>query len=122
MDEVAVLIAEALHRVQIEAPKRQKELALLPVSLLIICPGLALVGEVALAYWKAGAPTEVLLLYVVSHVVGVTLIFLKSALSLLELLCDWFAETVLPNSTFFDPRLQKRLPLILGPRNASRPF
>ena len=73
MDEVAVLIAEALHRVQIEAPKRQKELALLPVSLLIICPGLALVGEVALAYWKAGAPTEVLLLYVVPHVVGAML-------------------------------------------------
>ena len=41
-------------------------------SLLIICPGLALAGEVTLAYWKAGAPTDVLLLYVVSHVVGVS--------------------------------------------------
>ena len=90
-------------------------------SLLIICPGLALVGEFALAYWKAGAPKEVLLLYVVSHVVGVMLIFLKSALSLLELLCDRFAETVL-NSTFFDPRRQKRLPFVLGPRNTCRPF
>ena len=38
-------------------------------SLLIISPALALAGEVTLAYWKAGAPTEVLLLYVVSHVV-----------------------------------------------------
>ena len=91
-------------------------------SLLIICPGLALAGEVTLAYWKAGAPTEVLLLYVVSHVVGASFIFLKSALSLLELLCDRFAETVLPNSTFFDPRRQKGIPLILGPRNTSRPF
>ena len=89
-------------------------------GLLIVSPGLALTGEVTLAYWKAGAPTDVLLLFIISHVVVGQLLFLRSALSLLELLCDHFAETVLSKSLFMDSRPQKGILLILELRNACR--
>ena len=92
--------------------------------LLSLCPGLALAGDVALAYWKAGAPTEVLLNYVISHLFVGQLIFLPSALSLLELLCDQFPGSAHsnPHFKFLESRLQKCFLLILELRNTARPL